>query len=216
MNIEQARTQMIEQQVRAWEVLDDRVLDILRALPRENFVPHRHRNLAFADANIPLPHGQWMMTPKVEGRVLQAVDSAPSDAILEIGTGSGFLTACLAKLGGKVLSVDLYPDLTEQAGARLKQLNIQNVTLESWDATKEEIPRRFDVIVLTGSLPEYDERFQNALKLGGRLFITVGSEPVMDALLVTRITDTEWTREVVFETVLPPLANAVRTERFVF
>jgi len=215
MNIEQARTQMIEQQVRAWEVLDDRVLDTIQDVPREDFVPYRYKNLAFADANIPLPHGQSMMTPKMEGRLLQALDISSADAILEIGTGSGFLTACLARLGGSVLSVDLYPDLTQQAAARLKRLNIQNVTMESWDATKGEIPKRFDVIAVTGSIPEYDERFHNALKLGGRLFITVGTGPVMEALVVTRVADTEWTREALFETVLPPLVNAARPERFV-
>ena len=215
MNIEQARTQMIEQQVRAWEVLDDRVLDTIQDVPREEFVPYRYKNLAFADANIPLPHGQSMMTPKVEGRLLQALSLSPTDSIFEIGTGSGFLTACLARLGGNVLSVDLYPDLSEQAAARLKRLNIQDVTLESWDAMKEEIPRRFDVIAVTGSMPEYDERFQNALKLGGRLFITVGTAPVMEALLVTRVTDSEWTREALFETVLQPLVNAPRREVFV-
>ena len=216
MNFEDARAQMVEQQVRAWEVLNDRVLDIFREVPREAFVPQRYQKLAFADTSIPLPHGQCMMTPKMEGRLLQALELEPSDFVLEIGTGSGFFTACLAKLGGSVVSADIYPDFPEQAAPRLKKLGIQNVTLECWDATQMDVQNRFDAIAVTGSIAEYDRRFERALKLGGRLFIIVGQEPVMEAFLVTRLTETEWNRDVRFETVIAPLVNAHQPEKFVF
>lgn len=216
MNFDDARAHMVEQQVRAWEVLNGRVLDVLREVPREEFVPQRYRKLAFADTNIPLPHGECMMAPKIEGRLLQALELAEDDTVLEIGTGSGFLTACLAKLSGSVVSADIYPEFTEQAAPRLKSLGIQNVTLESWDATEMRMENRFDAIAVTGSIPEYDPRFELALRHGGRLFIIVGEEPVMEAMLVTRLTETEWNREVRFETVLPPLVNARKTQKFVF
>lgn len=216
MNFENARAQMVEQQVRAWEVLNDRVLDVLRTLPREAFVPQRYEKLAFADTSIPLPHGQCMMTPKMEGRLLQALELRPDDSILEIGTGSGFLAGCLARLGGNVVSADIYPDFTEQAAPRLKKLGIQNVTLECWDATQMDMQNRFDAIAVTGSIPEYETRFERALRVGGRLFIIVGEEPVMEALLVTRLTETEWNRDIRFETVLTPLVNARKSEKFVF
>lgn len=216
MNIEQARQNMIEQQIRTWEVLDERVLDTMLQVPREDFVPPAYRSLAFCDMAIPLDHGESMMQPKVEARMLQALAIRPTDKVLEIGTGSGHVTALLAKLGGEVVSVDIHPDFTETAGHRLAAHGIDNVVLETGDAADGWSGHGpFDVIAVTGSLPLLTESIQRDLKVGGRLFVVVGEEPVMEAFLITRLGDNEWHREALFETVLPPLVNAPRANRFV-
>jgi len=217
MNIDQARFNMIEQQIRPWDVLDDRVLKVISSTPREDFVPERYRSLAFSDISIPLDHGQVMMPPKLEGRVLQSLDIRPTDRILEIGTGSGYLTACLAQLGQSVHSVDLYEDFIEQARARLQQHGISNATFEQADAAAGLASEGgFDVIAVTGSLPVLHQGFHGKLNPGGRLFVIVGKPPIMQALLITRIGEQEWNQESLFEISLPPLINAPEPESFSF
>ncbi|HEX5339923.1 MAG TPA: protein-L-isoaspartate O-methyltransferase [Gammaproteobacteria bacterium] len=217
MALQDARNQMVLQQVRAWDVLDRRILDMLESLPRERFVPEKYRDMAFADANVPLAHGQLMMTPKLEGRMLQALNPQPGEKTLEIGTGSGFVTACLSRLGTEVLSLDIFPDFTEQAGATLKSLGVRRVKLETEDGTQLQLgKKRFDVIAVTGSLPAYTETYAELLNVGGRLFVIVGGSPVMEALLITRVSETGWSRKSLFETDLPALVNAAAPNKFVF
>jgi protein-L-isoaspartate(D-aspartate) O-methyltransferase len=217
MDAEFARNQMVLQQVRAWDVLDRRILDMLESLPRERFVPEKYRDMAFADANVPLAHGQLMMTPKLEGRMLQALNPQPGEKALEIGTGSGFVTACLSRLGADVLSFDIFPDFTEQATATLKSLGIKRVKLETEDGTQLNLgKKRFDVIAVTGSLPIYTESYAELLNVGGRLFMIVGESPVMEALLITRVSESGWSRQSLFETDLPALVNASTPSKFVF
>lgn len=216
INIEQARFNMIEQQIRPWEVLDQRVLDVMTRTPREDFAPSRYRNLAFADVAIPLGHGQVMMRPNVEGRLLQALNPQPADTILEVGTGSGYLTACLAGLGGRVVSVDIVPEFTAAAEDQLNAHGVDNVTLYSGDAAQGWGDYRYDVIALTGSLPVLPERWRQQLVIGGRLFVIIGQDPIMEALLITRLGEQEWTEESLFETQLPPLLNVEKPSRFEF
>jgi protein-L-isoaspartate(D-aspartate) O-methyltransferase len=216
MNIELAREQMIGQQVNTWEVLDDRILDVMREIRREAFVPRAWQGVAFADSPIPLPHGQLMLPPKVHGRILQALSLQPADVALEIGTGTGYLAACMGKLGGRVRSVEIVPELAEMARANLLAAAVNNVAVETGDGMQLEETLAFDAIAVTGSLPLYDERFQRALKIGGRLFVVVGQSPVMEAWKITRVGEREWQREGLFETVIPPLTNAPKPPEFVF
>lgn len=217
MNMAQARHNMIEQQIRPWDVLDQRVLELIDGLPRDKFVPTAYLKLAYADINVPLDHGQVMMPPKVEARMLQALDIKNSDSILEVGTGSGYVTALLASSGKHVFSVDIYPDFVDSAGRRLAELGIGNVTLESGDAVAGwDRHGPYDAIAITGSLPVLPDNFLQSLKIGGRLFVITGQAPVMQARLITRTTEQGWTEQVLFETVLPPLVNAPQPQRFVF
>ena len=217
MNMELARFNMIEQQIRPWDVLDDRVLQILTDTPREDFVPEQYRALAFSDISIPLGHDQAMMAPKVEGRLLQCLDIAETDNILEIGTGSGYLTACLATLGNKVHSVDIIGEFTDSSKEKLAHHNIENVTLDTADAARGwDSEQKFDVIAVTGSLPVLHKGFHNSLEIGGRLFVIVGKPPVMQALLITRAGSSEWKQESLFETSVPALLNAVEADSFSF
>jgi protein-L-isoaspartate(D-aspartate) O-methyltransferase len=215
MNYETARQQMISQQIRAWDVLDERVLEVLGRTLREAFVPETDRDLAFADTEVPLAHGQCMMAPKVEARLLQELAIEAGDEALEIGTGSGYLTACLARLAARVVSLEIFADLAESAGARLARHGIENVEIRDEDATSAAIDARFDVIAVTASVPELSERFIGLLKPGGRLFIVVGRAPVMEAVLVTRHADGSWTEKSLFETVLTPMINADQPEPFI-
>ena len=215
--IEQARFNMIEQQVRPWDVLDQRVLDTMNSIPREDFVPERYRSLAFADTSIPLGHEQVMMAPKLEGRLLQALAIQPTDKVLEIGTGSGYLTACLASLGNHVTSIDIMPDFTEAAGATLATRDVSNVSLVTADAAGgTDSDERFDAIAVTGSVPVLQQQFHKNLEIGGRLFIIAGSLPVMEAWLITRIDENNWKRESLLETSIPPLLHAAEPQNFVF
>ena len=217
LNFEQARFNMIEQQVRPWDVLDDRVLKALAEVPRERFAPERYRSLAFSDLSIPLDHGQAMMAPKVEGRLLQALNVVPGDRVLEIGTGSGYLTACLAHLGGQVHSVDIFESFVQEAGARLEPGYAGRFTLETRDAAAGwDPPAAFDAIAVTGSLPVLHRGFHEALALGGRLFVVVGKPPVMQALLITRTGGSAWTQDSLLETSLPALVNAPQPDAFRF
>ena len=211
-----ARQQMVDQQIRTWEVLDPRVLDALLEVPREAFVPDAYRDLAFADAPLPIGHGQSMLTPKIQGRILQALGIDASDRALEVGTGSGYLSACLSLLAGVTHSIEIHADLTALAAANLRAVPQARVHLETRDAFGSAPLDEYDVIALTGSMPVYDSRFERALRPGGRLFAIVGSAPVMDAMLVRRVDYTEWIRESLFETVVDPLINATAAEGFVF
>jgi protein-L-isoaspartate(D-aspartate) O-methyltransferase len=215
MSVELARHNMIEQQIRPWEVADDKVLNLIADVPREEFVPAGFENLAFADMNIPLEHGEVMMSPKIEARMLQALEIKPTDTALEIGTGSGYLTALLAKLARHVYSVDIHEDFVSQVARKLEDDDIVNVTLEQGDAATGW-PKHgpYDVIAITGSLPLLSENFQQSLRVGGRLFAIVGDSPVMEARLITRTGENEFHTEDLFETDLPPLRNAPQPDRF--
>lgn len=208
IDLERARFNMIEQQIRPWDVLDQRVLDILASVPREDFVPERYRRLAFSDVRIPLGHGQVMMNPNVEGRVLQALALHPNDTVLEIGTGSGFLCACLARLSARVDSVDRFADFTEQAGEKLRCHAIGNVSLYTGDAARDWGTRLYDAIALTGALATLPDSWRQRLTIGGRLFAVLGRPPILDAVLVTRVGEREWSSESLFETELPYLIGA--------
>jgi protein-L-isoaspartate(D-aspartate) O-methyltransferase len=217
LNIEQARLNMIEQQIRPWDVLDQRVLDTIAATPREDFVPAAYRNLAFADIAVPIDQGQAMLPPKLEGRLLQALNPQPHELVLVIGTGSGYLTALLAKLGKHVYSVDLHESLVQAAQVRLAEHGIANVTLETGDAARGwpgHAP--YDVIAVTGSVAEPADELLQQLRVGGRMFVVVGEDPVMEARLITRAGPDHWSSEDLFETSLAPLEHAAPEPRFVF
>ena len=222
VNFELARHNMIVQQVRPWGVLDDRVLDAMQHIPREDFVPAQYRNLAFTDLELPIGQGEVMMAPKVVGRMLQALDVQPRDRVLEVGTGTGYVTALLARLAeeGHVYSVDIHSEFTAAARQRLSSHGIRNVSLETanavngWDAHEP-----YDAIAITGSLPvltDSFQRFRDSLAMGGRLFVVAGEVPTMEAILIVRTGEAEWRSEGLFETVLPALQHAVRPRRFVF
>lgn len=217
LNVEQARFNMIEQQVRPWDVLDPKALDLMEAMPREAFVPAGYEGLAYADIEVPLGNGEAMLAPKYVGRMLQAVDIHSNDVALEIGTGSGYLTALLAKGCREVYSVDIDPDMTSNAKKNLSAQGIENATLETGDAAQgwgTHAP--YDIIIITGSLPVLPEAFEKSLNRGGRLVAIVGDAPVMEAVLIKRTSDSEWSREVLFETEIKPLKNAVQPKRFSF
>jgi protein-L-isoaspartate(D-aspartate) O-methyltransferase len=216
IEVQSARRQMIEQQVRAWDVLDPRVLDAMTRVPREAFVPAPYRELAFADMNVPLGDGQSMLAPKVEGRILQSLAVTPADRVLEVGTGSGYFAACLGQLARDVVSLEIRPALAEFGRANLERNAAHNVTVKVMDAMTLDVDGEYDVIALTGSLPIYDPRFERALRIGGRLFVVVGTGPIMEARLVTRAGHGEWTTESLFETVMDPLLHAPTPPRFVF
>jgi protein-L-isoaspartate(D-aspartate) O-methyltransferase len=216
MQTANASEQMIEQQVRAWEVLDGRVLEAMRRAPRELFVPPGQRYRAYTDAEVPLARGQHMLRPSVAGRILQSLLPQPHERALEIGTGTGFVTACLRGLAGQVRSVELYAELAESARTNLTSLGVQGVEILEADALQLQVGADYDVIAVTASLPIYDARFERMLTVGGRLFIAVGEAPVMDARLVTRTAADTWSTQSLFETVIDPLVNSVRPPEFSF
>lgn len=216
MSTVEAREQMIEQQVRAWDVLDARVLATLRQVPREAFVPPQQRFLAFADIEIPLPCGQHMLRPSVVGRLLQALALTGAERVLEVGAGSGFVTACLRAGGASVRSLEIFPELAELARRNIAALGQRDVDIVTQDATRFDSDTRYDAIAVTGSLPLPEERFQRQLAIGGRLFVVVGAPPVMEARLIRRITEDAWGTESLFETVIDPLVHATRPQGFVF
>lgn len=217
MNIEAARINMLTQQIRTWDVLDSQVLDAIKATPREYFVPTDYQDLAFADMNIPLAHKQVMLTPGEEGRLVQSLNIQASDEILEIGTGSAYTTAILARLGKHIYSIDIFAEFTEQAQRKLAAINVSNVSLTTADASHGwEQHGPYDVIAITGSLPYLPDNFRHSLKPGGRLFVVLGQAPVMKATLITYHGNNEWTEEKIFETVVPPLINAPTISSFSF
>ena len=216
MNIDFARQQMVRQQVRAWEVYDSGILSVLQQVPREQFVPSGFEPIAFADTEIPIGHGQCMMTPTLEGRLLQSLRLKKSDNVLEIGTGSGFLAACLGRLAKSVTSIEIFADFLDSAAASLEDTGIHNVELLSMDATRELPDQHYDAIAVTGSMPVFDPRLVMALKPAGRLFVVVGEAPVMDARLVERTGENDWHSESLFETELAPLLNVAEPTAFSF
>ena len=213
-NYEQARFNMVEQQIRPWEVLNQSVLDVMAEVPREKFVPTNYQALAFADVEIPLGQDQLMMPPRLEARMVQSLSIKPTDRVLEIGTGSGYVTALLAKLAEHVDSVDIYEDFTKQAEQKLADFD--NVSLSVGNAAqgwKTDI--QYDVIVLTGSTPILPSNFKQQLKPNGRLFAIVGEDPIMEALVVTRFSDTEWQIDSLFETSVPQLIGVTKPSQFI-
>jgi protein-L-isoaspartate(D-aspartate) O-methyltransferase len=211
LNVELARRNMVEQQVRPWDVLDARVLETLSAIAREHFVPEALRNLAFADLELPLGHGEFMMKPVLEGRVLQTVVPTPSESVLEIGTGSGFLTACLARLGAEVVSVEQHADFVDAARARLAHAGVHNARVEQAEAVLGFDPaRQFDVIVVTGAVAVLPPRWLGWLKPDGRLFAVVGQSPAQRAQLYRSAGD----EVALFETDLAYLQHAEPAQRF--
>jgi protein-L-isoaspartate(D-aspartate) O-methyltransferase len=207
---------MIDQQVRAWDVLDPRVLDALAAVPRERFVPEPFRSLAFADTAIPLPEGQHMLPPKLDGRILQACGIERGARLLDVGSGSGFLAACCGALGARVETIELRPALARLAADNLRAAGCAGISVTSADAL-EFTPRiPYDVVILGAALPAYDVRFERWLAPGGRLFAVVGRAAPMGALIVTRVGPDEFARDRLFETEIDLLQNAVQPPSFVF
>ncbi len=216
LNIELARHNMVEQQVRPWDVLDSRVLEALSSVPREEFVPAAHRALAFADIGLPLGHGEVMMKPVVEGRVLQAAAPAPTESVLEIGTGSGFLTACLARLAASVHSVEQHADLADAAREHLLAAGVVNATVEVAEAVGGFEPKQqYDVVVVTGAVAALPQRWREWVRPGGRLLAIVGESPAQRATLFARDAGGQWSESALFETDLPYLSHAAPPQRFV-
>ncbi len=220
MNLQQARSNMIEQQVRPWDVLDQRVLDVLAEMPRDAFVAEEHRQLAYSDYELPIGHGQRMFKPVVEGRLLQSLQLANTDSVLEIGAGSGYVTACIARLAQRVEALEIIPELAERASARLAEHGVANACVlvqdaeASWDARDA-----YDAILIGGSVASVPDYYKNKLAIGGRLLAVVGTttRPTMEAIRLVRVTETEWLTESLFETCLPPLnSGAPQAPRFVF
>ena len=217
MDVERARFNMVEQQIRPWEVLDTKVLDLLHKVKREDFVPPAYAGLAFADLEIPIGLGEKMLSPKLEARILQELTVNAGDRILEIGTGSAYLTALLAAQGAHVYSVEIVDAFIHAAAARLAQHGIHNVTLEQGDAASGwDKHGPYDVIVLTGSVPVLSAAFQQSLAAGGRLFAVVGEAPAMDAQLITCAEPGAYSMASLFETCVPALRNAPHRARFSF
>ena len=201
MNTESARRQMVEQQMRTWDVFDPNVLETFESIPKDRYVPESCTDVAYADTEIPLPHGQCMLRANIVGRMIQALAIDATDDVLEIGTGSGYLTACLASLAANVTSIDIFEDFIASAGERLEEQD--NVSLACMDATAELPDGEFDVIVVTASMPELDSRMTDKLRAGGRMFVVLGEGPVMTATLVTRNGAGELAEEALFETSVP-------------
>lgn len=215
MDFEQARENMIEQQIRTWEVLDLGVLDLLSSIPRENFIPEKYRELALADTEIPIGHEQVTLSPKIEARIIQALQIQPEETILEIGTGCGYLTALMARSGQQVTSLELFSDLSESAKKKLNNNEISNVEVICEDGLQNPpAASQYDVIVLGGSLPYMIDAFSHALKPGGRLFTVIGESYVMEAQLITKIQEDNISTESLFETQIPTLIGAPRNQQF--
>jgi len=216
MNTDYARLQMVNQQVRGWNVYDEDVLAMLRKLPREVYVPVGFESLAFADTAIPLAHGEHMMTPMLEGRLLQALGLDGDESVLEIGTGSGFVTACLATLAAHVTSIDIHADFVDSAGHKLADAGIENVELMQMDATQELPEGKFDAIAVTGSIQSFDPRLVESLSPQGRVFVVVGNSPAMAAKLIERTDEHDWQTHSLFETDLAPLIHGAVPRQFSF
>ncbi len=216
LDFESARRTMVEQQVRPWEVLDPRVLATVGNLRREDFVAPRHRKLAYADLEIPLEHGEVMLKPILEGRLLQALEIAAEHEVLEVGTGSGYLTACLGQLARAVTSIDLHGDFVERARGRLEAAGCAGIKLQQADALAFEPGRQFDAVAITGAVAEIPSRFLDWVRPGGRLFVVRGRSPVQEAVLLTRLEgELGWREESLFETDIPYLKGAAPVRRFV-
>jgi protein-L-isoaspartate(D-aspartate) O-methyltransferase len=216
MDFEQARFNMVEQQIRPWDVLDPTVLDLLSKVRREEFVPQQYRNLAFTDMEIPLGHGERMLSPKLEARLVQDAGVRPTDRVLEVGTGSGYMAALLGHLAQQVYTVDIVAEFVELAKRRFSQQNIRNIVAESGDAARGwDAHAPYDVIVITGSMPVLPEAYEQVLAPGGRLIAILGDPPIMTAYRIRRTGD-GFSREGLFETSVKALRNAPQPARFVF
>ncbi|MEE9326840.1 MAG: protein-L-isoaspartate O-methyltransferase [Cocleimonas sp.] len=216
MNFEQARFNMIEQQIRPWSVLDDTVLQTMGSIPRDIFVPDSMGSLAYADIEVPMDHDESMMFPRVEGRMLQELEINIDDECLEVGTGSGYVSACMANMASSVHSIDIYDDFLKQAEINLSQVNISNVTLENKDALSAlDSRKKYDAIAVTGSIPEYLPLFEQLLKPEGRLFIIVGNNHIAHAMKVVR-ENNNFIRTTLFETELKPLVGIEKKSSFTF
>ena len=219
MNFAQARFNMVEQQIRPWLVLDDTVLQTMESIPRDIFVPKSLKTLAYADIETPLAHGEAMMFPRVEGRMLQELELDINDECLEIGTGSGYVTACMATMARHVDSIDIHDDFLQQAKDKLAEVNISNVSLENRNAltglSATPSAAKYDAIAVTGSMPEYIPLFENLLKLNGRLFIVIGTHHTMHAMKIIR-TENGFERSSLFETTLKPLEGVQIKKQFSF
>jgi len=215
MSIEIARHHMIEQQIRPWDVLDENLLNLLADVPREEYVPLGYQNIAFGDLSIPLDHDEMMMSPKLEARMLQALAVKSTDTVLEIGTGSGFVTTLLAKLSRHVYSVDIQDDFIVRTHDKLSMEGIVNATLEQGDAS-QGWPQHgpYNAIAVTGSMPVLPKTLQDSLAIGGRMFAIIGDSPAMEAQLITRLSELEFSTQILFETDLAQLRNCLQPDRF--
>jgi protein-L-isoaspartate(D-aspartate) O-methyltransferase len=214
---EQARFNMIEQQIRTWEVLDPKVLQLLHDVPRENFVPEAYQGLAFADIEIPLASGQSMLSPKLEARILQSLDVKSTDKVLHVGSGSGYFTALLAHQADHVYSLEIDAELSATASYKLAENDIHNVTMELANGVRGfPAQQPYDVIVFTGSSPVEPPNVREQLKVGGVMFIVLGTAPVMEATLIERVSETAYREDVLFETCIPELEGAPQAEKFTF
>lgn len=216
MNSELARQRMVKQQIRVWDVRDEAVLATMLSVAREHFVPAGFEHLAYADTEIPLGHGQAMLKPNIDGRVLQALNLNDQHSVLEIGTGSGYLTACLAALASSVTSIDCFQDFVDRAGIKLADAGVDNVRVECMDAIERLPVGQFDAIAVTGAIPRPDRRLLESLKPGGRMFVFVGESPLITAELVTAGERVEWQATSLFETDLAALHNTIPTPEFSF
>ena len=207
---------MVQQQVRTWTVVDEDVLHAFADVYRDRYVPQEFLHCAYADAEIPIGNGQCMLRPSLDGRILQAVDIGAGEAVLEIGTGTGYLTACISRLTDTVTSIDVHKPFIDYASERLDDDGIENVTLMHMDASVELPEDEFDVVIVTASVPEADDRFATLLRPGGRLFVVIGESPSMTATLLTRGADGELETAELFETDIPPLVRANERRRFSF
>jgi protein-L-isoaspartate(D-aspartate) O-methyltransferase len=217
LDMEQARFNMIEQQIRPSDVLDSRILELLRHVRREHYVPKNMREMAFMDMEIPLGHGVAMWQPRLEARAVQELHITRKDRVLEVGTGSGYLTALLSMLADHVTTVEIVPELSAAAGQQLKACRHENITLEVGDGAQGwGNGASYDVIVLTGSTPVLPAVFQSSLNVGGRMFAIVGDAPAMEARLITRVAPDTYETVTIMEACVAPLQNAQQPERFVF
>ena len=217
MDFQTARLNMVQQQIRTWGVLDPKILELLSTLPREEFVPSAYKTLAFSDAAIPIGYDQVMLPPKIVGRMLQALTLSKQDSVLEVGTGTGYITALLSELTKRVLSLEIIPELAQVAQDKLNTLNLHNIDLRVANGAKgwfQESP--YDVIAITGSLPVLPPQLREQLAVKGRLFVVVGAAPVMTAKLIIRQEAAEWSEQNLFETVIPSLLEAPQPELFRF
>lgn len=215
MNFETARHNMIEQQIKPWNVIDPIALGAIETIPRENFVPAGMKKSSFSDFELPIDCRQVMLAPKIEAKILQAVQVQSSDNVLEIGTGSGYMTALLAYLAATVHTVEIHSELSQQAEQKLKAEELDNITFVVADAALGfDSDESFDVIVLTGSVPQLPESFKQSLKLDGRLFAVIGTAPIMKAMLITRVASDQFSYEELFETEIPVLENAAQDNSF--
>jgi len=217
MDIEQARSNMIEQQIRTWEVLDMDVLDLLNEIHREEFIPESYQELSFADTRLPIGHEQTTMTPKVEARLLQSLALKADETVLEIGTGCGYLTTLLAKSAKHVKSIDIFPDFIKTANDKIIKAGLSNIELESTDVySLFGQAEKYDVLVLTASLPKMDERFLDLLNDGGRMFAIIGESPAMEACVLTKQNDSDYSTKSFFEIDIPALIGSEQKETFEF